>query len=95
MSGTAAAGGRTRIVVAGYGNPLRGDDGAGWRVACAVRERYAGRPDVEVLARHEGVPVLLRQGSFLVASFHPELTDDTRVHERFLQLVREESGVRA
>jgi 5'-phosphate synthase pdxT subunit len=51
--------------------------------------------DVEVLAAHDGVPVLLRQGRFLVASFHPELTDDSRVHERFLELVREESGVRA
>jgi 5'-phosphate synthase pdxT subunit len=52
-------------------------------------------PDVEVLAAHEGEPVLLRDGRILVASFHPELTDDTRVHERFLDLVREESGVRA
>ena len=51
--------------------------------------------DVEVLAAHDGVPVLLRQGRFLVASFHPELTDDTRVHEKFLELVREESSVRA
>ena len=51
--------------------------------------------DVEVLASHDGVPVLLRQGRFLVASFHPELTGDTRVHEKFLELVREESGVRA
>jgi 5'-phosphate synthase pdxT subunit len=51
--------------------------------------------EVEVLASHHGVPVLLRQGRFLVASFHPELTDDTRVHERFLELVREEQGVRA
>jgi pyridoxal 5'-phosphate synthase pdxT subunit len=50
---------------------------------------------VEVLARHDGVPVLLRDGRYLVASFHPELTDDRRVHERFLDLVREESGVRA
>jgi 5'-phosphate synthase pdxT subunit len=52
-------------------------------------------PEVEVLAEHDGAPVLLRQGRFLVASFHPELTDDTRVHERFLELVREEQGVRA
>ncbi len=44
---------------------------------------------VEVLATHAGEPVLLRQGRFLVASFHPELTDDPRVHERFLDLVRE------
>ncbi len=60
----------------------------------APRAREIG-PDVEVLAELEGEPVLLRQGRFLVASFHPELTDDTRVHERFLDLVREESGVRA
>ena len=52
-------------------------------------------PGVEVLAEHEGEPVLLRDGRFLVASFHPELTDDPRVHERFLELVREEQGVRA
>jgi 5'-phosphate synthase pdxT subunit len=51
--------------------------------------------DVEVLATHDGSPVLLRQGRFLVASFHPELTGDTRVHERFLDLVREEQSVRA
>jgi 5'-phosphate synthase pdxT subunit len=60
----------------------------------APRVRAVG-PEVEVLAAHDGEPVLLRQGRFLVASFHPELTDDTRVHERFLDLVGEESGVRA
>jgi pyridoxal 5'-phosphate synthase pdxT subunit len=52
-------------------------------------------PEVEVLAEHDGEPVLLRQGRLLVASFHPELTEDTRVHERFLQLVQEEMHVRA
>ena len=52
-------------------------------------------PEVEVLAELDGEPVLLRDGRMLVASFHPELTDDTRVHERFLDLVREESNVRA
>jgi pyridoxal 5'-phosphate synthase pdxT subunit len=51
--------------------------------------------EVEVLAENDGEPVLLRQGRFLVASFHPELTEDTRVHELFLDGVREESGVRA
>jgi len=51
--------------------------------------------DVEVLAVVDGRPVLARQGRFLVASFHPELTDDTRLHERFLELVREEQVVRA
>ncbi|HUC07559.1 MAG TPA: pyridoxal 5'-phosphate synthase glutaminase subunit PdxT, partial [Solirubrobacterales bacterium] len=52
-------------------------------------------PGVEVLAEVDGHPVLAREGRILVASFHPELTGDTRVHERFLQLVREEQGVRA
>jgi 5'-phosphate synthase pdxT subunit len=52
-------------------------------------------PEVEVLAELDGEPVLLRDGHVLVASFHPELTDDTRVHERFLELVREEGNVRA
>jgi pyridoxal 5'-phosphate synthase pdxT subunit len=51
--------------------------------------------DVEVLAELDGEPVLLRQGRFLVASFHPELTGDTRVHERFLELVEEDQRVRA
>jgi 5'-phosphate synthase pdxT subunit len=60
----------------------------------APRVREAG-PEVEVLAELEGEPVLLRDGRLLVASFHPELTADTRVHERFLDLVREEAGVRA
>ena len=52
-------------------------------------------PDVEVLAEVDGHPVLARQGRILVAAFHPELTDDTRIHELFLNQVREESRVRA
>jgi pyridoxal 5'-phosphate synthase pdxT subunit len=56
----------------------------------APRVRELG-PDVEVLAEHEGEAVLVRQGRFLAAAFHPELTEDTRVHERFL----EELSVRA
>ena len=42
---------------------------------------------VEVLAAVDGVPVLARQGSVLVASFHPELTDDLRLHELFMAIV--------
>ena len=52
-------------------------------------------PDVEVLAEVDGHPVLAREGRLLVAAFHPELTDDTRVHERFLNIVREETRVGA
>jgi 5'-phosphate synthase pdxT subunit len=52
-------------------------------------------PGVEVLAEVDGRPVLAREGRFLVAAFHPELTDDTRLHERFLETVREADVVRA
>jgi 5'-phosphate synthase pdxT subunit len=48
-------------------------------------------PTVEVLAEVDGRPVLAREGKILVAAFHPELTDDTRLHERFLETVREEA----
>lgn len=40
---------------------------------------------VEVLASHRGDPVLVSQGRHLVATFHPELTCDPRVHELFLR----------
>lgn len=43
--------------------------------------------DVEVLARVNGRPVVCRQGRALVTAFHPELTDDERVHRLFLQEV--------
>jgi 5'-phosphate synthase pdxT subunit len=52
-------------------------------------------PDVEVLAEVDGHPVLARQGRILVAAFHPELTDDTRIHELFLNQIREMANVRA
>lgn len=45
-------------------------------------------PDVDVLARHEGVPVLVRQGTVMAASFHPELTNDDRIHRLFADMVR-------
>jgi 5'-phosphate synthase pdxT subunit len=48
-----------------------------------------------VLAEHDDEPVLLRDGRVLAAAFHPELTDDPRVHERFLDLVTEAASVRA
>lgn len=45
---------------------------------------HAG-PAVEVLAAIDGHPVLCRQGAATVAAFHPELSDDLRIHERFLK----------
>lgn len=41
-------------------------------------------PGVRVLARYNGDPVLVEQGLHMAATFHPELTDDARVHRRFL-----------
>jgi pyridoxal 5'-phosphate synthase pdxT subunit len=51
-------------------------------------------PAVEILAEHDGRPVLAREGRILVAGFHPELTDDTRVHELFCEVTREAASVR-
>ncbi len=76
------------LALAGDDEPLRGI------FIRAPRVREVG-PEVEVLAELDGEPVLLCEGRFIVASFHPELTNDTRVHERFLDLIREESHVRA
>jgi 5'-phosphate synthase pdxT subunit len=45
-------------------------------------------PEVEVLAHQGDDPVLIRQGRVMAATFHPELSDDKRVHEYFLDLVR-------
>ena|SRR5437868_3180101 len=42
---------------------------------------------VEVLARESDDPVLVRQGNVMAATFHPELSDDTRVHKAFLDLI--------
>ncbi|HZQ92326.1 MAG TPA: pyridoxal 5'-phosphate synthase glutaminase subunit PdxT [Terriglobales bacterium] len=44
--------------------------------------------EVEVLAREGNDPVLVRQGKVMAATFHPELSADTRVHAEFLKLVR-------
>lgn len=44
---------------------------------------------VEVLARREGAPILVREQNVLAATFHPELSEDRRVHRYFLQMVEE------
>lgn len=76
------------LSVAGDEQPFRGV------FIRAPRVREVGQ-DVEVLAELDGEPVLLRDGPVLVAAFHPELTDDPRIHERFLELVTEAMSVRA
>ena len=48
--------------------------------------------DVEVLASEGGDPVLVRQGKIMASTFHPELSEDTRVHQEFLKLVKNGTG---
>jgi 5'-phosphate synthase pdxT subunit len=55
----------------------------------APRVRALG-PNVEIVGALGDEPVLVRDGRLLLATFHPELTDDLRVHARFLDLVRAE-----
>lgn len=76
------------LQLAGYDESLRGV------FIRAPRVRETG-DDVQVLAERDGEPVLVRDGRILVASFHPELTQDTRVHELFLRAVQEAMSVRA
>jgi len=78
----------TDLAVAGEDEPLR---------AVFIRAPWVEEvgPEVEVLAEVDGHPVLAREGRFLVAAFHPELTDDSRLHARFLELVKEASLVGA
>jgi 5'-phosphate synthase pdxT subunit len=76
------------VELAGEERPLRGV----FIRSPRVRELGHG---MEVLGELDGEPVLVRDGRLLLASFHPELTDDTRVHELFLEMIEEVSGVRA
>ena len=45
-------------------------------------------PSVQVLAEYAGKPALVRRANIMAATFHPELTDDTTVHEYFLSLAK-------
>lgn len=46
-------------------------------------------PEVEILANVDGKAVAARQKNMLVTAFHPELTDDTRIHQMFIDMVAE------
>jgi 5'-phosphate synthase pdxT subunit len=49
-------------------------------------------PGLEVLAEYAGKPALVQKGRILAAAFHPELTNDTTVHQRFLELAASKSN---
>jgi 5'-phosphate synthase pdxT subunit len=46
-------------------------------------------PKVEVLAEFGGHPILVRQGNILASTFHPELTEDTTIHEYFARMAKD------
>lgn len=54
-------------------------------IRAPIIRRVGGQANV--LARHQGNPVLVEQGRHLVATFHPELTDDSRIHRLFLDKI--------
>ncbi len=51
-------------------------------------------PSIQVLATRDDAPVLVRQGNLLASTFHPELSEDRRVHQLFLDMVREAKALR-
>jgi 5'-phosphate synthase pdxT subunit len=67
------------LTVTGMGDPF-----PGVFIRAPVVEHVG--PDVDVLARHHDAPVLCRQGPVWASTFHPELSGDLRVHQRFLEL---------
>lgn len=54
-----------------------------------VEEVYEG---VEILSKVDGKITAVRQNNILATSFHPELTNDTRVHEYFIKMIKENNG---
>jgi len=73
--------------------PVAGIDGEPFHAVCirAPRIDRVGA-DVEVLASIEGSPALVRSGSVMAATFHPELAGDSRLHELFLRLSPDSDG---
>jgi 5'-phosphate synthase pdxT subunit len=76
----------TDLVVEGAGaEPVR---------AVFIRAPWVERAgdDVEVLATYDGHPVVVREGPVLACSFHPELTDDPRIHAIFMAMATTAAG---
>lgn len=78
------------LTAAGSKNPATTQDGSQSLEMVFIRAPKIERigKGVEVLASQGDDPVLVRQGNIMAATFHPELTADTRVHEAFLKLLR-------
>ncbi len=76
----------SRVATIEPGEEFQQRAGAGDVEAVFIRAPIIRRtgPGVKVLAEYHGDPVLVEQGKHLIATFHPELTDDARVHRLFL-----------
>ncbi|MAE42881.1 pyridoxal 5'-phosphate synthase glutaminase subunit PdxT [Candidatus Woesearchaeota archaeon] len=59
--------------------------------APVIKRFYNG---AEILSEHKNNPVMVKQDNILITTFHPELTDDARVHEYFLNMAQEYKEVR-
>ncbi len=64
-------------------------EGVGTVPAVFIRAPYIVRsgPDVRIMARYDGTAVMAREGNVLACSFHPELTDDVRIHRHFVEMI--------
>jgi 5'-phosphate synthase pdxT subunit len=76
----------SRVATIEPGEEFQQRAGAGDVEAVFIRAPIIRRtgPGVKVLAEYHGDPVLVEQGNHLIATFHPELTGDARVHRLFL-----------
>jgi 5'-phosphate synthase pdxT subunit len=72
----------TDLTVAGLDGPLRSVF-----IRAPIIEEVSA--EVEVLARYEDHPVLVRQGNLLASTFHPEIAGDPRVHRLLLHIIEE------
>jgi len=70
----------TELAVKGFDSPVHA-------VFIRAPAGTVARGDCEALATFDGKIVLARQGRRMAVAFHPELTDDTRIHEMFLKMV--------
>ncbi len=53
----------------------------------------SGGPEVKVLARHQGQPILVQQGHHLGATFHPELSESPTIHQYFIEQLLELTSI--
>ena len=59
--------------------------------APVIKELFNG---AEILSEYKNSPVMIKQDNLLITTFHPELTEDTRIHEYFLKMVKENKQIK-